>query len=60
MRCQARPAGQLGGALGGERRGLLVPHVDDAHLLPHRRVVHREDVAAGSACGDHDRGRHAT
>ena len=41
--------GQLAGGLGGERRGLLVAHVEQ----PHRRVgldravVHREDVRAG-------------
>ena len=44
---QPGPAGQLRGALGRERGRLLVPYVDDPHLLPDRRVVDREDVPAG-------------
>ena len=38
---------QLGRALGGEGRGLLVADVDDADVLLHRGVVQGEDVPAG-------------
>ncbi len=54
---QARPAGQLGQALGSEHRGLLVPHVHQPHrcaspssgravLAPDRGVVQREDMCS--------------
>ena len=49
----ARPGhpGQLAGRLGGERRGLLVAHVEQPHrrLGLDRAVVHREDVGARTA-----------
>ncbi len=45
--------GQLAGGLCRERRGLLVPYVEDPHrrLGLDRSVVHREDVGAGE--GEH-------
>ena len=42
----ARSPRELGHALGGERRRLLVTHVDDADVLLHGAVVDREDVTA--------------
>ena len=42
----ARPAGDARVAVGGVRRGLLVPHVDDADALVEAAVVDRHDVAA--------------
>ena len=44
---EARAALQLGDRLGGEHRGLLVPHVVDREAGLVRGVVEREDVAAG-------------
>ena len=46
---QAGGAGELGGGLGREHRGLLVPYVDQAHRRVglDRAVVEREDVRAG-------------
>src|SRR5206468_3785873 len=40
-------ARRLRPALGGEGRGLLVPHVDDVDALLATAVVDREEVAAG-------------
>jgi hypothetical protein len=42
---------QLGDRLGREDRRLLVPHVEDGEAGLVRRVVEREDVAAGE--GEH-------
>ncbi len=61
-------AGQLGGRLGGEHRGLLVPDVEQPHrrIGLHRAVVHREDVRTGEgehrldAVGARDRDRMVT
>ena len=47
QRADARRAGHLGPALGGERGRLLVAHVDDVDPLGPAAVVDREQMAAG-------------